>query len=52
METQQQAEAKAKIAALREKYAKLRSICGPQAISQQTREEYARAIETLQAQLH
>jgi 3-deoxy-D-arabino-heptulosonate 7-phosphate (DAHP) synthase len=48
----EQAETKAKIAALRESYARLRAICGPQGISRETKAEYADKIAQLQTQLN
>jgi multidrug resistance efflux pump len=51
METEQQAEIKERIAELRNRYARLKAICGPQAISRETIAEYTKELQTLQAQL-
>jgi N-methylhydantoinase B/oxoprolinase/acetone carboxylase alpha subunit len=51
MEEQTEADIKAKIAKLRMRYARLREICGRQAISKETIEEYAKALQNLQVQI-
>lgn len=47
-----QADLKTKIAQLRTNYGRLRVICGPQAISKATVEEYAKKLRELEAQLN
>lgn len=43
---------KAKIAELRQRYARLAAICGPMNISRQTIEAYKKEIAALEAQLN
>lgn len=50
MEQKTQADIMARIAELRARYGRLRSICGPQGISRETIAEYMKEIQKLQAQ--
>jgi len=50
-EIQSKDEIKVKIADLRQRYTRLRAICGHQGISQETIAEYTKAIQKLQTQL-
>lgn len=48
---QNQEQIKAKIAELRQGYAKLKVLCGPRGVSQETVESYREAIKRLETQL-
>jgi hypothetical protein len=48
---QNKEEIKSEIARIRQRYARLKAVCGPFAISKATMEEYAREIGALEAQL-
>jgi len=52
MEAQTNAETKAKIAEMRQRYARLKAICGQQGICRETIAEYTDEIQKLQAQLN
>lgn len=52
MEQKTQADIAARIADLRQRYGRLRTICGPQAISRQTIEAYTKELQALEAQLN
>lgn len=47
----EQTETKQKIAELRQRYARLKAICGPQGISRETIADYTREIQQLQTKL-
>jgi len=52
METEEQTKIKEKMAELRARYARLRNLCGPRHINRATAEEYAKQLQTLEAQLN